>query len=444
MELGKKLLWPSDPGYQNALSDAVWNGRKPTREPAAIVLAETAEDVCAAVKLAKERDLMVSVRAGGHSFSAAGIREGAVLVDVSRLTAIDVDVAGRRAVVGPGVHGGDLNLAIEPHGLFFPSGHCPTVALGGFLLGGGMGWNFQDMGWGCMSVEAVDVVTADGELVRADENQNSDILWAARGSGPGFFGVITAYHLKLHQARAITVTVHNYPLSVRAELLTWLHDRRHDFPQIAETALYVTEHSTRSTSGPTMLLSTFGFGQTEEESIDALRIMDSSPVLDHVLWKHDNAPQSVQDLTEIPEGLYEKGFRYATDNMISNSPAAELVPAMEELLTTLPTPRSHASWINMARCRELPDMAFSLQGDTYVEAYSVWEDPSQDQQMHQWAVDMMRKLEPVAVGSQMSCENMIGRGLTPSSFLSAHAVTRLEQLRTVHDPEGRFASYLLA
>src|SRR5262245_60899349 len=99
--LAGKLLWPGDAGYDGALRDAVWNGRKPARRPAGIVLARSTEDVVAAVRLAAARDLRVSVRAGGHSWVAAGVREGALLVDVSRLRAIEVDAPARLAVVGP-------------------------------------------------------------------------------------------------------------------------------------------------------------------------------------------------------------------------------------------------------------------------------------------------------------------------------------------------------
>ena len=138
MTLEGQLLWSGDEGYEQARRDG-WNGRKPPRRPAGIVLAEDAEDVAAGVRLAKERGLQVSVRAGGHSAPGTGVREGALLVDVSRLASIDVDARARTAVVGPGVRGGDLDVALDPPGLFFPHGHCSDVAMGGFLLGGGHG-----------------------------------------------------------------------------------------------------------------------------------------------------------------------------------------------------------------------------------------------------------------------------------------------------------------
>jgi hypothetical protein len=196
-ELERKLLWSGDEGYEQARRDAVWNGRKPSRRPVGIALAENAADVAAAVRLAKERGVQVSVRASGHSTSAAGLREGALLVDVSRIAGIDIDARARTAVVGPGVRGRDLDTVLDPLGLFFPHGHCSDVAVSGFLLNGGLGWNWRAYRPGCVLVRAVDVVTADGDVVRADESQNSDLYWAARGAGPGFFGIVIAFHLEL-------------------------------------------------------------------------------------------------------------------------------------------------------------------------------------------------------------------------------------------------------
>ena len=92
--------------------------------------------------------------------------------------------------------GAELAPYLEERGRFFPGGHCPTVGIGGFLLQGGQGWNARGWGWAAEYVEAVDVVTAAGELVRASADENADLYWAARGAGPGFFGVVTRFHLR--------------------------------------------------------------------------------------------------------------------------------------------------------------------------------------------------------------------------------------------------------
>ena len=179
------LLRRGEEGYEAARRGAVWNARTPDRHPEAIVLAASEADAVAAVRLARERGLTVTVRSGGHSWAGNHLRDGSVLIDLSALRGHEVDEANMTARVQPGCRGNELLAALGERGLFFPAGHCPGVGLGGYLLQGGYGWNGRLHGPACMSVEAIDVVTADGELVRADENENADLLWAARGAGPG-------------------------------------------------------------------------------------------------------------------------------------------------------------------------------------------------------------------------------------------------------------------
>lgn len=443
-KLERKLLWSGDEGYEQARRDAVWNGRKPSRRPAGIVLAQDAADVAAAVRLAKERGLRVSVRAGGHSTSAAGVREGALLIDVSRLASMDIDARARTAVVGPGVTGQDLDLMLDPMGLFFPHGHCSTVAVGGFLLGGGLGWNWRAHGPGCVLVRAVDVVTADGEAVRADESHNSDLYWAARGAGPGFFGVVTAFHLELRPLPAvIKTTMHNYPLAARGDLLGWLHEIRDEMSPTVDQAVYVTQHVTRSPDGPTMLLAAFAFADSEREADGALAPFTNAPLREKAIWRSDGATVGgMQGLREADD-LYPAGLRYSHHNIMSNASASALVPALDTALTSLPTPRSHVNWMNLAGAPELPDMAFSLLGETLIELVTVWDDPSQDADMQAWAIDHARRLEPVAMGSQMSADSMASRGLGPDAYFSADALSRLETIRDRWDPDRRFVSFLL-
>ena len=109
-----------------------------------------------------------------------------------------IDAGAMTARVQPGCRGNDLVAALAEHDLFFPAGHCIGVAVGGYLLQGGFGWNGRVHGPACMSVEAIDVVTADGETVRASATEHPDLLWAARGAGPGFFGAVTAFHLRVY------------------------------------------------------------------------------------------------------------------------------------------------------------------------------------------------------------------------------------------------------
>ena len=168
--------------------------------------------------------MRIGVRSGGHSWAGNHVRDGGLLLDVSGLDEVSVDAEAMTAAVGPGCRGNDLLEALAAHDLFFPAGHCPGVALGGYLLQGGFGWNGRVHGPACMSVEAIDVVTADGELVRADEDQNADLLWAARGAGPGFFAAVTRFHVRLYRRpKVIANGVYLYPVELLEEVFPWAH-----------------------------------------------------------------------------------------------------------------------------------------------------------------------------------------------------------------------------
>ncbi|MFM9969772.1 MAG: FAD-dependent oxidoreductase, partial [Burkholderiales bacterium] len=154
-----------DAGYEEARRGHMWNARIPDRYPEVIVQAGSEQDAIRGVNLAKREGLRIAVRSGGHSWAANFLREGGMLLDVGRLQEWSINIPAKTAWVRPGVIGSDLNRALRAHGLFFPTGHCTTVGLGGFLLQGGFGWNSRLWGPACASVSAIDVVTADGDLV---------------------------------------------------------------------------------------------------------------------------------------------------------------------------------------------------------------------------------------------------------------------------------------
>ena len=112
------------------------------------------------------------MRAGGHSWAAWSVRDDALLIDLGRMREMTYDPATGIATASPAVKGGaELTPFLTSHGRAFPGGHCPSVGIGGFLLQGGQGWNSRKYGWACENVAAIDVVTADGELIRADESR---------------------------------------------------------------------------------------------------------------------------------------------------------------------------------------------------------------------------------------------------------------------------------
>ena len=182
------MVLPADDGWDGARQ--AWNLLADQR-PEAVVLAEGADDVAATVRFARDNGLRVAVQATGHAALGIASFEDTILLKTSRMNGVEVDPDARRARVDAGAIWGDVAAAAAGHGLAGLSGSARDVGVVGYTLGGGHGWLARKHGIASNNVRAVDLVTADGEHVRADQDQNPDLFWALRGGG-GSFGVVTS------------------------------------------------------------------------------------------------------------------------------------------------------------------------------------------------------------------------------------------------------------
>jgi FAD/FMN-containing dehydrogenase len=431
------VLRRGDAGYEAARRDCVWNGRIADRFPELIVQARTEEDVVRALRTARERDMKVGVRSGGHSWSGSHLRDGGMLLDLSRLAEVSLDAAARTAAVQPGVRGSDLMGTLRAHDLFFPVGHCRGVAVGGYLLQGGFGWLSRIFGPACANVTAIDVVTAEGELLHADEDTNADLFWAARGAGPGFFAVVTRFHLRLHPWPATAMnSVYLYPVELLDEIFTWAREIGPSVARSVEMMLFLQrpepDRRLIGVTGPVL-------AATEEEARDALAILETCPVLDRAAVASPNMPADFTDLVATSRLLFPDGNRFAVDNMWTSAPAADLLPGMHRIADTLPPEPSHAMWMNWGPSPERPDMAYSIEDDVYIALYASWKDPAHDERDAGWPGERMREMEHLATGIQLADENL---GERPARFVTDESRRRLDEIRARYDPGGRFHSWM--
>ncbi len=189
-----KLCLPGEPGYDEART--LWNAMI-DRQPGIVVRAVRAEDVVAAVNLAREEGLLLAVKGAGHNIAGNAACDGGLMLDLSLMRAVRVDPRARTAVVEPGATLGDLDGAAQAHGLATPVGINSTTGVSGLALGGGYGWLSRKCGLTADNLLAAEVVTANGERVRAHANENADLFWAIRGGG-GNFGVVASFEFRLH------------------------------------------------------------------------------------------------------------------------------------------------------------------------------------------------------------------------------------------------------
>jgi len=188
------IILPDHSAYDDARR--IWNAMI-DRRPAVIVRCGEATDVAAAVGFAREHNLEISIRGGGHHIGGHSVCDDGLVIDFSGMKNVRVDPGTRRAYVQPGATLRDFDQAVQLHGLATPVGINSTTGISGLTLGGGFGWLTREYGMTIDNLVAADVVTADGKMLHASANENVDLFWAIRGGG-GNFGVVTQFELKLH------------------------------------------------------------------------------------------------------------------------------------------------------------------------------------------------------------------------------------------------------
>ena len=432
-----------DPGYETARRETVWRTNMPDRFPDRIVQANSIGDVVAAVRAAKAEGRQVGVRSGGHSWSANHVRDAGVLIDVSRLKAFTVDTSALTATAEPGLGGSVLLAELIKRDLFFPVGHCRGVAIGGYLLQGGFGWNGRAFGIACSNVIAIDYVDADGELRHASETENTDMLWAARGCGPDFFGVVVRFHLRVFPKPGfIGSSITTYPVDRLDELVRWMDRVGPDVPPGVEMQFVIS----RSASFPPPLRPRTANSPVVIE-LAATVMADSRSAAKTATAYMAGAPKGAKlrvPLLPMPMSFMYSGVmqhypvaNWEADNLWTHASADELLPHIQRIADTIPAPPAHFLWLNWAPTKELADMAYTVEDRTYLAFYGGWLEGGDGAATRRWARDNAAAMESLSTGVQFADDP--GR---PSRGISEAAQSRLAALRAEHDPEGRFHRWI--
>ncbi|HKA93243.1 MAG TPA: FAD-binding oxidoreductase [Acidimicrobiia bacterium] len=198
---GGELVYPGDAAHDDLRS--VFNGMI-DRRPGVIARCTSADDVATAVNIARELDIPLSIYGGGHGVTGAAVVDEGICVDLRTLARIDVDPEQRVARVEGGARWGAIDAATQEHGLAVTGGRISDTGIGGLALGSGSGWLERKYGFTCDNLVKAEVVTADGRQVVASEDENPDLFWGLRGGG-GNFGVVTAFHLRVHPVGPIVL-----------------------------------------------------------------------------------------------------------------------------------------------------------------------------------------------------------------------------------------------
>lgn len=423
-----------EPAFGAERDGLIWNGRKPAHRARIIVRAASVADVQEAVRFAAAHALTVSPRGGGHHFTGIAARADMV-IDLGALKGLRIDVASRTARVEPAVTNLELATALDQKQLAFPLGHCGSVPMSGYLLGGGVGWNGGAWGMACGLVTSAEVVLADGRCVMASATENPEIFWAVRGSGPGFFGIVTAWYLDLMPAPAtIETVVRIYPGAMAAEVAAWAETAMAKAPAAVEFTAKVVA----GPAGPMVAAIATVFADSAElaRTVHDDLAVGAPPALDVI----GPMQSPLAGLYQATDPSVPVGRRYRADSVWSDVGLGEILGRAVVAMTEAPSPETFAVFTLAPNAVPLPEAAaFSCAGRIFGAVYALWQDPADDDANAAWLHRLIESIAPLATGAYVGlCDlDRPGRSLPTHS---APATWRLGELRNRFDPTGMFSA----
>jgi len=427
-----RVLQPGAEGYDAARE--IWNGMI-DRRPALIVRCAGAADAVRAVNYAREHNLLLAVRGGGHSAAGSSMCDGGLAIDLSPMKGIRVDPARRTVRAAAGVTWGELDAETQAFGLATTGGVVSTTGIAGLTLGGGIGWLGRTHGLSCDNLVSVDIVTADGQLRTASADEHPDLFWAVRGGG-GNFGVVTSFEFRLHEVGPTVLAgllVWPRPMA-REALKVW-----REFTQGApENASAYAGLGTSPDGIPIAVFIAFHYGPTEEgEALFAPVRKFGPPVADMVEAMPYTAAQKMLDPLNPP------GNRVYWKSQILRNVDDDVLDTVIAGAESTPSPLSAALFefyggaINRVG---VTDTAYPLRDATYaLNSIAAWADPAQDAENIQWARGMWDSVQPFSPGSVYV--NFLGVGdetdeRTHAAYGPNYA--RLAQIKATYDPGNLF------
>ena len=442
-----QVIARGDGQYETWRKGMIWQKAKASRYPDLIVQARSEQDVIEAVKHARQNKMKIAVRSSGHNAAQSALRDGGMLLDISYLRDFEIDTQKQVAQVQPALWCEQLVYEAGKHELSFPAAHCPSVAIGGYVLGGGVGWNHA--AWGGVathSIRALDVITADGRKLQASSELNPDLFWAARGAGPGFFGVVTSLELQLYQApKSIVSSMYIHPLDQLSVVTTALEKLAREKDQNVEILLLLmhNHHAPEGTPPEQAKICFVGvnaFAESETQARQMLQPFEKSELAQKSVFKAEYQPTNFFRLYH-PESVDSGYGRYGVDTEWTDDLSSSLHAVAEHFRRT-PSLRTHIVAALGIDATLHSDACFSRIGESFVGTYLLWDDEEQDDQNYQWLDENNRLIAPYSKGHYV---NETAGDRFPERYkdcYSEQSWQKLKDVRKKYDPEGVFHSFL--
>ena len=432
------LLQSGDDGYDEART--IWNGMI-DRHPVLVVQCAGTADVISAVTFATANGLAISVKGGGHNIAGRAVEDDALMIDLSRMKSVRVDPEAKTARVEPGVVLNELDHETQAFGLATPVGYNSTTGVAGLTLGGGWGWLSRKHGLTVDNLLSADVVTAEGGLVHASEEENEDLFWGIRGGG-GNFGVVTSFEFQLHEVGPEVLSgpiVHPFEdtemvlkehrrLAAEApdEVAVWFVIR--DAPPLA--IIPEEWHGER-----VIILAAFYAGEMSEgeEALQPWRDI-GDPVADAV------GPHPYAGWQQAFDGLAPAGNRNYWKSHNFEEMTDGMIETFVEFGETIPSELTEIACAQLGGAvndRPVDATAYPHRDAEFVmNLHTQWEDPAQDEECIAWAQDMHEVMTPHATGGVYA--NFVPETDGDQQAAYRENYERMVELKTKWDPENVF------
>jgi FAD/FMN-containing dehydrogenase len=426
-----QLLGPGDDGYEAARR--IHNGMI-DRRPAMIVRCAGVADVMRAVKFARERELLVSVRGGGHGVAGFAVCEGGMMIDLSQMKSVRVDPATRTAWAEGGATWGDFDDETLAFGLATTGGVARPTGIAGLTVAGGHGYLVRRFGLACDNLLSADVITADSRMLKASASENSDLFWAVRGGG-GNFGIITSFEYRLHLIGPVLGGVVFCPLNKAAGFLRMYDDLMANAPdELGGAAVLGT-----LPDGTKAVVGIPGWSGPIDQGERLLRPLRAygPPIADQI------GPMPYAALQSIVEKFNPRGMRNYWKMHYMNGLSDEAIRTLVQHFESVPAPLSHAVVYAIGG-----GAASRVGDDETAVAYrnmrfalvliSMWENPAEDERNIRWLRDYWEAMKPFAAGGfYVNYET----DAEPDKVKAAYGAKKYERLVAIkkkYDPTNLF------
>lgn len=434
-----EVLVPETNGYDEAR--AVWNGMI-DRRPAMIVRCAGTADVISAVNFARKHDLLLSVKGGGHNVSGNAVCKDGIMVDLSQMTSVRVDPAAKTVRVEPGVTMADLDHETQAYGLATPGGVVSTTGVAGLTLGGGWGWLSRTYGLTIDNLRSVDIVTADGELRHASEEENADLFWGVRGGG-GNFGIVTSFEFDCYEVGPeVLAGLIIHPFEDAADLLRF----HREFTDEASDELCC--YAAILTAPPEPFLPeevhgspVFAFALCYSDDVEEGRQAVQSvrdygdPIADLV----DTYPYTA--FQQILDDAYEPGARNYWKSQFIDPLPDDAIDRLVEYADTRPSPLTEILIEHQGGATTRVDPGATAyphrDAELTLNILSRWDDPAEDEDHIEWTQEVFEGMAPYSAdGVYVNFLGEEGKERVKAAYGDNY--DRLVELKNKYDPENLF------